>query len=662
MDHSFILNLIKARQLYKEACELPWSEERRKTSVLKQADRACKEALAALPDELETLVLRGHVCLQLAGCHVRHPQASKRFLRRALDNFRKAAEAHPRNEKPFLLWQDVLGNAYRFAEIEPSDVGDLALECANWCERFAAKGHRSQHLLELWQGAALELKELATNVGQRNPRSLLDSLQTRRRIADVFDDMPEVLEDESDSIIRLARWLDDDMPDQARDALRYAYGLGERIEELDPGRAAAARTIEAEALMGLAQSNDIDADETVAHWRHAVAKMRAAREEHAQERDADGRPGRQEAHLITEFAADTVDLTVWLAYADRPEAELLLTTAIDLIRDLPKHCDDDAVVRRRLWVARNLMDAGQAFGETAPEPMERAYREALAIIEQFEPEEMSDSYRAETMAIIFDEMGRSLLSSDRVRAMTCISQAAEHYAAVEKIHGIHDPGLLRRWAHAALLAAVGAREAGDHDAGRELNAMALEAFELLDKDFDGVSPGDWPAYVSAHFGVFTGNDESAEGGEPTRSWDDEEVRSGMELICRGIERAEENSDIVTLVGVALLAASLLPGEDAADALRNVVSAIAASPLELETPNYVTALFARRSGDIDETFERLEVALDRSEVDWHMVSEDAFWDELHDDRRWQDLAQRYAGDAEEAPQLPFDFDAADSEHI
>jgi hypothetical protein len=104
----------------------------------------------------------------------------------------------------------------------------------------------------------------------------------------------------------------------------------------------------------------------------------------------------------------------------------------------------------------------------------------------------------------------------------------------------------------------------------------------------------------------------------------------------------------------------MAAKDAALALRDVVPALAATPLEVATPNYIHALFAWRASDFDEVFARIETALEEGEVDWQTVRDDPFWYNLHGDPQWRDLAEHHKNKGEDPSQLSLDIDDAGPE--
>ncbi|MFO8079967.1 MAG: hypothetical protein R6V07_06620 [Armatimonadota bacterium] len=662
MDSTYIIDVMKAQELYAEADDLPWSERREKLELLKQADKACKAALKKSPEALDALMLSARVLVQMAGWQVDHPQASKRYFQRGLDRFRDAAEAHPHEEEPYLLWQALLSTAFHYVEVEPTEIRDMALDCAKWCERVAVEGNRSPYLPELWQGAALEFEQLIADEEDPDGRRHLEALEMRRRIAEVFAEMPEVLEEEAAAITRIAQSVADRMPERGREACEFVYGLGEQIEELDPQRSAAARTIEAEALMALALSAHVDSDEAFALWMRAEEKMQAAREELAEARDADGRPGRDETLLMREFATDTLTLTRSLAAEGHARIERLLTTALELLREVPPVLGDEEI-RSRLNLVHYLMSTAATLSDVDLELMERTFQEALALIDRLDPQEASEGGVLHARATILHTMSRALASTSPDRAREYATGAADNYAAYDDAVGLFTPDDLMEWARAAALGAQLAHEDGDVRRAVQYYSAAAEALRRID-EVEPLHGPDLETLMTCQFHAIQGRErlgfDDTTDGEGEGGW-----RSGVDLICRVIAECHEADVIPDFVIMGLTLTIAQPPDDVADAMNDMAAAFNAAPAERKTPRYVEAILNARTDDVGAVFKHLEAALMTREIDWSRVAGDSFWGNVRKDDRWAQLEARYGTDGNVSAdteststspvQLPLGFD-------
>ncbi len=662
MDSTYIIDLMKARQLYAEANDLLWSEGREKLELLKQADKACKAALKKSPEALDALMLSANIFAQMATWQADHPAAQKRYFQRALDRFREAAEAHPHQEEPYLLWRAVLCTAPHYAALEPKEIGDMALSCAGWCERAAVKGNRSPHLLELWQSAAMELEQAVTDEGCPGHNDYLEALKMRRRIAEVFADMPEALEEEAAAITRIAQIVDYTLHERGREACEFVYGLGEQIEELDPQRSATARTIEAEALMATALSVHLEADEAFALWMRAEEKMQAAREELVEARDADGRPGRDETYLIREFATDTLTLTRSLAVEDDAPIERPLTTAFELLREVPPVFGDEEI-SSRLNLVRYLMVTAAVFSDPAPELVERTYQEALDLLDRLEPTEASQGTVQHAKATILHAMSRALASTRPDRAGEYAMRAADNYAAYDDTVGFFVPDDLMEWARAAALGAQLVHDSGDAVTAVRYYSAAAEALRRVD-EVEPLRGPELEMLMTCQFHTIEGRQRLGLD-ETTDAEGDAGWRSGVDLICRVIAECDEGDVIPDFVIMGLTLTVAQPPDDVAEALNDMAAAFNAAPAEGKTPRYVEAILNARTDDVDPVFKHLEAALMTREIDWPRVAGDSFWGNVRKYDRWQQLEARYGTDGnasadEESTstspvQLPLTFD-------
>lgn len=640
MDSTYIIDVMKARQLYAEADDISWSEGREKLELLKQADKACKAALKKSPDALDALMLSARIFVQMAEWQVDHPQASKRYFKRALDRFREAAEAHPDEEQPYRGWAKALHSGRSYIDVSPAHLRGLLIDCAKWCERRVAQGHRSEHVKLLWQAAGELLERVFPDEPELAPRLYKETIYVRRRLLETFDDDVDLLCYEALGMVRVAGWLIDSAPEDGREVYEYLLTLPERIEEIDPDQAHLARVLEVEALRSMAFRQGAEGDEVTELWARAEQAFCAAREALADERDNEGRAGDREALLFKDFTSESFQLAIEPAYEGHSEAERMVERTLELLRETPEVLSSEESDRHLLRIVRDLPEVATAFRDFSIETARHICEQALSLLGLVDEQAIPEAGRLRLRAEVFDHLRLIFVSIDGETALRYAREAADHYAASDEVSRIEVPDVLSKWSRAAAHASQQTEEPGESWGENQYSRAVAKALARLD-EWDDLNPVDLYLWAMTH-AMTVLPDTTTKG----TAANEDDMRFGIDLACRALRQAEKGEWMPPLVVVGMTLASKLCREDEADALMEIAAAVESNVQVVDSPKYIEALFAARLGEIDRAIDAFEEALEAGEIEYADIASIDFGKGLTENETWKDFLASHAPNADD----------------